>query len=179
MIDESWAGSRYVIVDYAITTIGEFGGRFSAVAVSSGSSPVKFYDVYYQSQQQGSKLVLTPGILYYPEYYRSLAIRLYNFDGKVAAESPTVISYQDKVSPDGIHYKQIVSSKSFSSYKEAEAYISSQKSGNYRIVSDNPFVSPVPLEALKHYKLAYSSASTITQAGATPIPEVKIFEYVK
>ena len=179
MIDESWAGLRYVIVDYAITTIGEFGGRFSAVAVSSGSSPVKFYDVYYQSQQQGSKLVLTPGILYYPEYYRSLAIRLYNFDGKVAAESPTVISYQDKVSPDGIHYKQIVSSKSFSSYKEAEAYISSQKTGNYRIVRENPFVSPVPLEALKHYKLAYSSASTITQAGATPIPEVKIFEYAR
>ena len=164
MIDESWAGSRYVIVDYAIVT-----GKFYAVATNSGSSLNKFYDVYYQSQQQGSKLVLTPVIYYYPEYYRSLAIRLYNFDGKVAAESPTVISYQDKVSPDGIHYKQIASSKSFSSYKEAEAYISGQKSGNYRIVSAGPFISPVPLEALEHYKLVYSSHNS----------EVKIFEYVR
>jgi len=176
MIDESWAGSRYVIVDYAITTIT---GKLGTVITSSGSSPEKFYDVYYQYQLQGSKLVPTPVILYYPEYYRSLAVRLYNFDGKAASESPTVISYQDKVSPDGMPYKQIASSKSFSSYKEAEAYISSQKSGNYRIVSTDPFISPVPLEALKHYKLAYSSASTITQPGVGNIPEVKIFEYIR
>jgi len=180
LMDEYWAGSRYVIVDYVIVSPGEFGGKFGAVVTSSGSSPKKFYDVYYEYQLQAGKLVLSPVILYYPEYYRSLLIRLYNFDGKqVTPQRSVVISYQEKVTRDGIPYKEIVSSKPFASYKEAEAYISSQKSGNYRIVGNNPFVSPVPLEALKHYKLAYSSGSTVTQSVVGSIPEVKIFEYVR
>jgi dolichyl-diphosphooligosaccharide--protein glycosyltransferase len=175
LMDKYWAGSRYVIVDYAVAT-----GKFDAVATSSGSSREKFYDIYYQYQLQGDKLMLMPIILYYPEYYRSLLIRLYNFDGKqFTPASSMVISYQEKVSPEGVTYKEIAGAQSFPSYEEAEAYVSSQKSGGYRIVSDNPFVSPVPLEALEHYKMIYSSDSTITQPGGASIPGVKIFEYVR
>jgi dolichyl-diphosphooligosaccharide--protein glycosyltransferase len=146
------------------------------VATLSGSSEGKFYDVYYQLQDGKLK----PITLFYPEYYRSLVIRLYNFDGKqVTPQSSVVISYQEKVSRNGIPYKEITSAKSFSSYEEAEAYISSQKSNNYRIVSNNAFISPVPLEALEHYRLIYSSDSTVTQPDGGSTPEVKIFEYVK
>jgi len=82
---------------------------------------------------------LQPVILFYPEYYRSLVVRLYNFDGiQAIPKSCMVISYQEKVSRDGIPYKEITSAKSFSSYEEAEAYISSQKSTNYRIVGTDP-----------------------------------------
>jgi hypothetical protein len=90
-----------------------------------------------------------------------------------------VISYQEKVSRDGTPYKEITGVQSFPSYEEAEAYIASQESTNYRIVGNNPFVSPVPLEALEHYKLVYSSPSSVTQPGGGSIPEVKIFEYVR
>ena len=88
-----------------------------------------------------------------------------------------MISYQEGISPEGEPYKEITSAQSFPNYEEAEAYISSQESDNYRIVSDNPFVSPVPLEALEHYKLVYSSDSLIMTLGGEMIPEVKIFEY--
>jgi len=185
LMDEYWAGSRYVIVDYATAMVT---GKFHAVATLSGSSEEKFYDTYYLPQAGQLK----PVILLYPEYYRSLLIRLYNFDGsQVTPQSSMVISYQEKVSREGKTYKEVTSSKSFSSYEEAEAYISSQESTNYRIVSTHlisiddiafitdPFVSPVPLEALGHYKLVYSSQGTTTQPGGGSIPEVKIFEYVR
>ncbi|GAI93248.1 unnamed protein product, partial [marine sediment metagenome] len=72
----------------------------------------------------------------------------------------------------------ITSSRAFPSYEEAVAYVSSQKSVNYRIVSDNPFLSPVPLDAVKHYKLVHTSESRETPPGGGMVPSVKIFEYV-
>ena len=118
-------------------------------------------------------------MFYHPEYYRSLAARLYNFDGiRVTPQSTTVISYQERVSDEGVHYKEITSSRSFPTDKEAAAYISKHTSGNYRIVGINPFISPVPIAALENYKLIHSSHGCIEQSGVGMIPEVKIFEYV-
>ena len=165
-------GTKYVIVDYSTAALVD--GKFQAVATLSGSSPEKFFDVYYQPREDK----LEPVVLFHPEYYRSLLIRLYNFDGKqVVPKSSPVISYEERVSRDGQPYKEITSAKAFPSYEEAEAYISSQESGNYRIVNDNPFASPVPLPALEHYKPVYNSSSTRTMPGGGLIPEVKIFEY--
>ena len=137
----------------------------------------EFYDIYhYQPQESGLKGVT----LFSPEYYRSLVVRLYNFDGReVIPQSSTVISYQERISREGKPYKEITSAQSFSSYEEAEAYISSQESNNYEIVGTNPFISPVPLEALEHYKLIYSSDSSIMQPDVGAISKVKIFEYIR
>jgi oligosaccharyl transferase (archaeosortase A-associated) len=167
-------GSKYVIVDYAIANA--WSGKFYALATLSGNKKEKFFDVYYQSQ----KGVLKPVTLFYPEYYRSLVCRLYNFDGKqVVPRNSMVISYEQKVNKKGQSYKQITVAKSFSDYSAAEAYITAQKSDNYRIVGSDPFVSPVPLESLEHYKLVYSSQGTMVQPNGKMISEVKIFEYIE
>jgi len=122
---------------------------------------------------------LVPVQLFHPEYYRSLVVRLYNFDGQaVTPEVSIVISYEKKAVQDK-SINLITNVQDFSNYEEATAYISSQKSGNYRIVSDSPFISPVPLEELKRYKLIYSSEGSVKQPGVGRIPSVKIFEYIK
>ena len=90
-----------------------------------------------------------------------------------------VISYQQKKGKDGKIYKVITGSKSFKDYEKAVAYISSQQSGNHKIVSTNPFISPVPLDALEHYKPVHTSENLKIVQGAGMIPLVKIFEYVK
>ena len=164
-------GSSYIIIDYATAT-----SKFWAIVIWAGREVTEFFDVYHLPQE--GKLV--PVRLFHPEYYRSLSIRLYNFDGKaVTPQSSMVISYQEKVSREGKPYKQITSAEQFASYEEAQAYLLSQKSANYKIVSNNPFISPVPLEALKHYKLIHSSDSHITQPGGKTVPLVKIFEYIE
>jgi dolichyl-diphosphooligosaccharide--protein glycosyltransferase len=167
-------GSKYVIVDYAIANA--WSGKFYALAKLSHSKKENFFDIYYQPQ----KGVLKPVTLFYPEYYRSLVCRLYNFNGKqVVPRNSVVISYEQKVNKEGQPYREITGAKSFSTYGEAEAYITAQKSDNYRIVGSDPFVSPVPLEALEHYKLVYSSEGTVVQPDGKLVSEVKIFEYIE
>jgi oligosaccharyl transferase (archaeosortase A-associated) len=163
--------SKYIVIDYATAT-----SKFYAMPTWIGIEKEEFYDAYYQVE--GSKLV--PILLFHPEYYRSLAIRLYNFDGnEVIPESSAVISYQEKVSREGVRYKEIISLKSFPSYESAEAYISRQESGSHKIVGLSPFVTPVPLGELEHYKLIYSSDDLVKQPQLGMISKVKIFEYVK
>jgi len=170
---DQW-GSKYVIIDHEVVTVIQ--GKFNALATLSGSSPDKFYSVYYQPKGN----MLEPVLLFYPEYYRSLVVRLYNFDGsEVIPKSSIVISYQEKVSPDGQPYRQITDVKSFGTYEDAQAYIASQKSSNYRVVSADPYASPVPLPALEHYKLVYSSNGSKMTPNGGFVSEVKIFEYTR
>jgi oligosaccharyl transferase (archaeosortase A-associated) len=151
-------GTGYVVMDYETIT-----SKFWAVATWAGKQPTDFFAVYWSPQDNSQHLYI------YPEYYRSLAVRLYNFDGKaVTPTKSVVISYQDG---------EVLSEKEFSSYEEAEAYISSQKSGNYRIVGTDPLVSPVPLEELQHYKLVYSSQDLVAISDTGQIPAIKIFEF--
>jgi asparagine N-glycosylation enzyme membrane subunit Stt3 len=158
-------GTGYVIIDYETVT-----SKFWAVATWAGGEPAGFFEYYWSPQENQPKLFI------YPEYYRSLAVRLYNFDGKaVTPESTLVISYQEMADQEGNLYKVITSQEQFNSYEEAEAYIASQTSGNYRIVGTDPMVSPVSLEALSRYKLVFGS-DNIT-LGSASVPAVKIFEF--
>jgi len=105
--------------------------------------------------------------------------RLYSFDGEavVPHNSTLVISYKDTTFL-GKHTKEITSSQSFATYEEALEYLESHPVPNYRIVGDSPFVSPVPLEALKHYKLVHQSEPEVVEWEDEPISYVKIFEYL-
>jgi len=161
--------SRYVIIDYDTAT-----RKFHAMATFAGRSPEEFRGIYYM--EKDGKLL--PVVFFYPEYFRSLSTRLYNFDGKaVVPDSATVISFEDAVDRAGTAYKRITSARSFPSYEEAEVYLSEQAIGTYRIVSPDPMVSPVPLAALEHYRLVYSSDELTEHLERDWIPTVKIFEY--
>ena len=164
-------GTSYVIIDQSTTMT-----KFYAIAKWAGTDGSQFYDIYYMPQ--GGELIRV--YLFYPEYYRSLVVRLYSFDGQaVIPQESMVISYEERVTQEGIPLKLVTDSQTFPTHEEAVAYISGQESGNYRIASGSPFVSPVPLEALKDYRLIHSSDEgvEIPDMGIT-VPEVKIFEYV-
>lgn len=164
-------GTAYVIMDYE-TAIS----KFWAVATWAGRKQTEYTDIYYVPQEKQ----LVPVKLFYPEYYRSLSTRFYNFDGKaVTPQGTLVISYQEETSPEGTPYKVITGTRQFASYEEAEAYLLSQASNNYKIVSAHPFISPVPLEALTDYRLIYSSPNSLDVPEVGSVPEVKIFEFVE
>jgi dolichyl-diphosphooligosaccharide--protein glycosyltransferase len=163
--------ASYVIVDSETAT-----SKFWALAEWAGKKQTDFSDVYLLPQENG---MFTSQMYIYPEYYRSLSTRLYNFDGKaVTPKSTLVISYEEKTDKKGTVYKIITSTKQFESYKEAEAYLVSQQSTNYKIVGTNPFISPVPLDVLEHYRLIHSSDGTVTVTDVGTVSEVKIFEYI-
>ena len=158
-------GAEYVMIDYAMPV-----GKFYAMVTWAGENESDFYDVYYAPTGDGT---LQPVRLFYPAYYNSTVVRLYNFNGEavVPAENATiVISYMDQVDRQGMGYKEITGSWSFSTYEEARDFISSNASENYKIIAVDSFKSPVPLEKLEHYQLVYATSS--------PYP-VKIFKYTK
>ena len=165
-------GVRYVIVD---NEIAAYDGKFYALASLSGSSYSEFYDVFLQKQNNQ----YVPTILFYPEYYRSMVARLYNFDGKaVIPDVVNVVTYGDVTMQDGRKYKEINEIKTFDSYDEAQRFILDNKSKNYIIAGQDPYKSPVPLEELKDYRLVYSSGEK-TSTGSKSQPVIKIFEYRK
>jgi oligosaccharyl transferase (archaeosortase A-associated) len=158
-------GSKYVMIDSAMAT-----GKFYAMAEWAGKNTSEFYEYYYVETEQGGQWAT----LFYPAFYQSMAIRLYNFDGQAvtpATNSSIVISYEE-VPSDGQKYKAITSGQAFATYEDAQAYLASQTSGNYRIVGTSATTSPVPLEALDSYELVYPVDA------ATSGTSVKIFKYL-
>ncbi|MCK4362215.1 MAG: hypothetical protein KAW13_02930 [Dehalococcoidia bacterium] len=165
--------SKYVIIDYEMAT-----GKFPAIPIWAGESQWLFFETYRQRTAEGE---LERIMLYYPEYYRSMCSRLYNFEGEavVPHNSTLVISYEEKSTFLIGKYKEITSTESFATYEEALEYLESQTAPNYRIVGEDPFISPVPLEELEHYQLVHQSDPEIlTRKKVEPISYVKIFEYL-
>ena len=163
---DKW-GVRYVIIDKLMPT-----SKFYAMPQWAGSSKDDFYETYYQSKD-GKLQSIT---LFYPSYYESMVVRLYNFNGEaVVPEKSLVISYEEAMTTEGVRLKKIIEAKTFPTYKDAQDYISRQESGNYKIVGPNPNASIVPLGKMEHYKLVHSSA----KPSADGLPEIKIFEYSK
>ena len=161
--------TSYVILDNTLTQ-----GKFWAEVTWAGQQLGKYFDVYYVVSQNQ----LQPVQLYYPEYYQTLAVRLYNFNGKaVSAVKPLVITYTNQVDAKGTAYKLITASQQFDSYQAALDYLNSQTSGNYAIVGGNPFVSPIPLDAVPGFQLVHSSEQGTSIASVGFVPEVKIFQY--
>jgi len=158
-------GVKYVMSDYAMPVY-----KFYAMLTWAGKSESDFYEIYHAPVEGG---VLQPWRLFYPSYYNSTVVRLYNFNGEavVPSENATeVISFRERISREGKPYKEITGLWSFSTYEEATDFMASHASENYRIVGVDPFKSPVPLEKMEHYQLVYASSS--------PSP-VKIFEYTE
>jgi len=125
-------GTKYVVIDYAMPTT-----KFYAMVEFAGGSVDEFYEFYYYYRTQAGELMPVP--LSYPAYYNSTVVRLYYFDGKEQPGNNTlVISYQEEVSSEGIHYKLISSAKLFSSYTDAKTYISSQELTDYNIMGVFP-----------------------------------------
>lgn len=160
-------GSKYVIIDYPMPT-----SKFYAFPAWTGASHEDYYGTYFVPKEGGEQQQVS---FFYPSYYQSAVVRLYNFDGKavVSSESSTVVlSWEWKTSDAGQQFKQIVGSWAFNSKEDAEAYITTQETGDYVLGSPNPFVSPISLAEMQYYELVYASPQTTNSQAF-----VKIFEY--
>ncbi len=165
-------GSRYIVVnDYLI----DRQKGLPSICSAAGEPLNKYCEIYYRPQ--GNSLSAT--LLYYPEYYQTMAARLYCFDGKKYTPAETAaVSWETRTGADGKAYKEITGLKTYRSYDDALAFLNTQPAGNWRIVGKDPGASPVPLEELTLYRPAFSSPETV-KTGNLETSRVKIFEYVR
>ncbi|MGA2159091.1 MAG: oligosaccharyl transferase, archaeosortase A system-associated [Dehalococcoidia bacterium] len=164
-------GAKYVVTENRLASPND---KFYALAGLANRKETDFYELCWQ--KQGEKYV--PKLVFYPEFYRTMIVRLYDFDGlAVTPQYTTVMAYSDRQMPDGQTFKEITGLNNFRDIGDAEAFISSQKQGQYKIVGTDPLVCPVPLEQLKEYKLVYESTQKASSGSSTLLPAVKIFQY--
>ncbi|MGB2815408.1 MAG: oligosaccharyl transferase, archaeosortase A system-associated [Dehalococcoidales bacterium] len=166
--------AKYIVLDSQTTM-----SKLWALTFWSEQEQTKYFETYLEPHPDEENTLV--GTVYlHPEYYRSLAVRLYNFDGKaVTPQQVKVVSFQVRPLKEGGTVKVIDDEQFFPSYEKAQSYISEQESGQFQVVGDSPLLSPVPLEALKNYKLVYSSPESTYFPGVGNVPSVKIFEYLK
>ena len=177
--------SRYITIDYQMTT-GKFSAMPTYVATATpgiktlanlegGHDYIWLYNMGSVYQESAGKLQQTT--VFYPDYYRSMTARLFNFDGKAvkAAGCPVVILTET----NGM--KIITKIIDTPSLAEATNYISTLKlDANQSAImcGFDPFISCVDLEPLTDYKLVKESGSIdLSFVKKTNIAEVKIFEY--
>jgi hypothetical protein len=108
--------------------------------------------------------------LFYPAYYQSLSVRLYNFNSEaIASVKPIVITYVDKADDKGNRFQQVLESREFGNYQDALSYTNGGK--NRKIVGRNELESCVPLDKVTGYQLVHASTQKISGQS-----EVKVFQ---
>lgn len=147
-------GASYIVIHYQDVT-----SKLWAIATWADFPPKNYFGNYYIREDGDFK----PVRLFHPQYYLTLIVGLYNFDGEaVMPTQSTVIRH----GPGNVLTQVDV----VGSYSEALAKL---KPGSY-LVGTDPFISPVPLERLEGFELVYRSEQKINGMA-----EVKIFKVLR
>ena len=155
--------SEYVVLDNLTVT-----SKFYAMVNWAGQNLDDYMGIYYVPNNGK----MQPVRLFYPQYYQSLVVRLYNFDGEAISNGRTiVITYADKTDDKGIKFQQVIDSREFGNYNDAISYMGGAR--NRRVVGINEFASPIPLDKVAEYKLVHSSPQKVNGQS-----EIKIFQYI-
>jgi len=175
------AKSRYIVIDYQTAT-----GKFTAMPTYaeraskdlrdlwSWESP-GFISVFYY----GNKDKIERMTIFHPDYYRSMVVRLFNFDGQ-AVKSPgcPILIYKDI---DGQKWIQkIIDTPSFD---EAQKYMKEHPltdDTQYSFGGVDPFLPCVDLEEVKEIKPIKGFGGVDLSMMSQTVKqtyEVKLFEY--
>lgn len=167
--------SRYVLVDrelvYSLPPgAGTLQGKFGAIARWAGEPADRFFESMFQRMPDGRLVSVR---VFYPDYYRSMAVRLYlhGTEAVQPANSTWVISYEDRTAPDGNAYRELVGVQRFATYAEAQVHLATRSGGQHRIAGRDPLTTCVPLLALTGFRLLHD-----VPAGPGLPPAVRIFE---
>jgi dolichyl-diphosphooligosaccharide--protein glycosyltransferase len=161
--------TKYVMIDQPMAV-----GKFHAMAAWSSIPTSKYMAGVYQ--QQGDSWV--PVQIWLEPYFKSMAARLYFFDGsETAGDMGVGLAYRARDAGNGFMVPVLTEAPMITRNRtELEAFIkeSRDKGDNAEIGAMSPANPAFPLEALQHYRLVHESENTITAGQKF----VKVFEHV-
>jgi oligosaccharyl transferase (archaeosortase A-associated) len=164
--------ARYVIAHAEVPILPRgpvMQGKFETLVAWAGKDINRYWETFLTKDNKGK---LGPLVLFHPEYYRTMAVRMYVFGGGPAVPQDTtfIVAYAERPNPDGTRSKEILESRRFKTYESAVAYLDRFGHTGRTIVGLDPKQTPVPIEPLTRVRLVHESP------GAPP-PAVRIFEY--
>ncbi len=165
----------YVIVDRGLPVERPHGGKegsegaFAGLAAWSGAPADRYFELYDDPQPDGAPREV---YLFYPEYYRSLAIRLFVFGGRAVPTPRFFVVTWVPAHRRGGPPKRIVDLTWFPHYRDAVNAVLLSPAGRRRLVGVDPLASCVPLEPLAGYRLVYASRQREPNHGNVPSVQV-------
>jgi len=171
------AGARYILTGEELPMRNSAApGRawqrwFPAMAVWAGRPTRQYFEPLYQQNPDGTT---SPAMVYYPDYFRSMTMRLYRYGGRAAdQESATAVIRLAAGRSGGRGVQEIAEIRLFSRYSSAEQYLEARRTGAYRLVCLDPNHTCIPLEAVPGQRIVYESPG---RSAAFGVPSVRVFE---
>lgn len=171
------ARSRYVVASRELVFMptdspATLLGKFESLSFVAGLPQSRFAEGMLERGADGQ---LTPAWVFHPDYYRSMAVRLFVYGASaVEPENSTwVITYADRRPPTGRPFREIVNSRRFARYSDAEAALTALGSGPHLIVGRHPLRTAVPLKPLDAFRPIHDERDPETR-----LTIVRIFEVV-
>jgi dolichyl-diphosphooligosaccharide--protein glycosyltransferase len=164
-----YMNTKYVMIDQPMAV-----GKFHAMAAWSNIPTSRYVSLV--AQPQGDQL---RGVQIWREpYFKSMAARMYFFDGTETAGNMGVgLAYRNRDVGNGAMFPVLTEAPMITRNRtELEAFIneSRDKGDNAEIAAMSPANPAFPLDALQHYRLVHESENTITAGQKF----VKVFEHV-
>jgi oligosaccharyl transferase (archaeosortase A-associated) len=175
------SGARYVLTDSSMLALlqapgnrpPEVLGRFPAMALWAGTDPMSYTDVVWEELVEG---IRGPVLVYYPSYFRSMAIHLHVFDGQAVTPKDSTWVIGTKQDAQG-QYRALSLVERFPNYEAAVRYLERHKDDpTLRIVSLNALRSCVPLEPLRGFRREFASGPGPVGQGEV-LGTVKVFSH--
>ncbi len=153
------AGARYLVVNaqLQVAPTGTKHGYFGGMVLASGGNPLDFCEMHVR-RDDATGTVGEPALFCYPEYYRTMAMRLYLFAGKAATPPGRVTVVASQPTRAGsVTVREVTGEWGFDTYEQAAAFLSRSGRTDVRIVSTTPAETCVPLEAVQGYRQVFRS----------------------
>jgi dolichyl-phosphooligosaccharide-protein glycotransferase len=165
--------TRYVIAHAEVPILPRgdvVQGKFETMVWWSGKEVGRYWETFLTKDPKTGQL--GPLVLFHPEYYQTLMVRLYVYGGGpyVPNDTTYLVTYRDHPNADGTTSKEILESRRFKTYEGAAAYLDRYGHTGRVIVGLSPRESPVPIEPLRRFRLIHESPGDA--------PAVRVFEYL-
>ena len=162
-------GTRYVMLNPDLLT-----SDWPALVVWADGDDARYRKKIFGVGARGRGVPIT---IYLQDFYRSMAARLYLFDGQSAPGHVrmTVFTTRRERSVSGHDYDVLISKREFPSEQKAFDYMAANIGETMVLGSMDPTVSCVELEALPWAKRVFTSDETPLAGNRVP-HAVKIFE---
>jgi len=139
-------------------------GQFSALAVWADRPPGRYAVPFKVSGPDGTR----PTMLFFPDYFRTLAFRLFRHGGRGATPRGPVLAVQ-------LASGAVTDFRRIGSYEEASRFVVAAGRG-WRLASEDPYATCIPLEAWPRFRRVFSSAGDALRDGSERVGRVEILE---
>ncbi|HEY1337814.1 MAG TPA: STT3 domain-containing protein [Bryobacteraceae bacterium] len=158
---------RYVVIDPSLPLFDMAGGsHFVAILSWAGRLRDDYFRVFYTAAENG----LHPVVVYLPDYYRSLAVRLYLYDGRAVEPKNETFVFSTSGAPPIIRWN-----RRFETQSAAEAFVLTHPAERLTLGGVSPAATCVALEPVEGVHRVFSSDPSPIRPDRV-IRAVKVFE---